>query len=94
MRAKAIPGQITDRLEQRAGMIADQVAGPSSVQEILRSPGHPIDATTRSVIEPRLGHDFSTVRLHTDAKVSESAVALRALAFWVTDVFAPTHRRK
>lgn len=32
-------------------------------------------------MEPRLGHDFSNVRVHTDAKAAESAVAVNALAY-------------
>src|SRR5882757_6950309 len=31
--------------------------------------------------EPRFGHDFSQVRVHTDAKASESAQAVNALAY-------------
>jgi hypothetical protein len=34
-------------------------------------------------MEPRFGHDFSQVRVHKDAKVSESARAVNALAYTV-----------
>src|SRR5439155_11614209 len=34
-------------------------------------------------MEPRLGHDFSHVRVHTDAKAAESARAVNALAYTV-----------
>src|ERR1041385_6120211 len=56
---------------------------PSIVQEVLRSPGQPLDATTRAFFEPRFGHDFSRVRVHTDARAAESADAVNALAFTV-----------
>ena len=54
---------------------------PPIVQEVLRSPGQPLDAATRAFIEPRFGHDFSGVRVHTDAKAAESAQAVNALAY-------------
>jgi hypothetical protein len=34
-------------------------------------------------MEPRFGHDFSNVRVHTDAKAAESARAVNALAYTV-----------
>src|SRR5262245_26490612 len=56
---------------------------PSIVHDVLRSPGEPLDPVTRSFIEPRYGHDFSRVRVHTDAKAAESAQAIDALAYTV-----------
>lgn len=57
---------------------------PSLVSEVLRSnSGQPLDQHTRSFIEPRLGHDFSRVRIHTDARAAESARAVHALAYTV-----------
>ncbi len=35
----------------------------SIVEAVLRSPGQPLDAHTRSFLEPRFGHDFSRVRV-------------------------------
>jgi hypothetical protein len=56
---------------------------PSIVHEVLRSPGQPLDAATRSFFEPRFGHDFSHVRVHTDAGAAASAKAVDALAYTV-----------
>jgi hypothetical protein len=56
---------------------------PEIVHEVLRSSGQPLDATTRSFFEPRFGHDFSQVRVHTDAKAAASARAVNALAYTV-----------
>lgn len=56
---------------------------PPIVQEVLRSPGQLLDAETRALAEPRFGHDFSQVRLHTDVKAAESARAVNALAYTV-----------
>jgi Domain of unknown function (DUF4157) len=53
------------------------------VHDVLRSPGQPLDAATRAFFEPPMRHDFSTVRVHTDAKAAESAQAVNALAYTV-----------
>jgi hypothetical protein len=56
---------------------------PPIVHEVLRSPGLPIDTSTRAFMEPRFRQDFSHVRLHTDAKAAASARAVNALAYTV-----------
>jgi hypothetical protein len=64
---------------------------PPIVHEVLRAPGQPLDAATRAFMEPRFGHDFSQVRIHTDAKAASSAAGVSALAYTVGReiVFAP-----
>ena len=49
---------------------------PPIVHEVLQSAGQPLDKETRDFFEPRFGHDFSRVRVHTDARVAEPARAL------------------
>lgn len=56
---------------------------PSIVNEVLASPGHPIDASTRSFMDERFGYDFSAVRLHTDSRAAESAHEVGAKAYTV-----------
>ena len=56
---------------------------PPIIHEVLRSPGQPLDAATRNFMEPRFGHDFSHVRVHTDATAAESASAVNARAYTV-----------
>lgn len=56
---------------------------PDEVNDVLRTPGQPLDAETRAQMEPRFGHDFSNVRVHTDAAAAESAQAVDALAYTV-----------
>ncbi|MDP8993221.1 MAG: DUF4157 domain-containing protein [Actinomycetota bacterium] len=51
------------------------------MREVLQSPGQPLDRQTRAFMEPRFGHDFSRVRVHTDRKAAESARAVDALAY-------------
>jgi uncharacterized protein DUF4157/3D domain-containing protein len=41
----------------------DSAVAPA-VQEVLRSPGQPLDAETRAFMELRFGHDFSQVRVN------------------------------
>jgi len=60
-----------------------QISAPPIVHEVLRSSGQPLDAHTRSFMEPRFGHDFSQVRVHTDAKATESAQAINAQGYTV-----------
>jgi hypothetical protein len=56
---------------------------PPVVHEVLASPGQALDAAARGFMEPRFGHDFSKLRVHTDAKAAESAQAVNALAYTV-----------
>ena len=56
---------------------------PPIVHDVLRSPGQPLDASARSYMEARFQTDFSRVRVHTDARASESARAVNAFAYTV-----------
>lgn len=71
------------RLQRKAAGHSGPEFAPPIVHEVLRSPGQPLDATTRAFMEPRFGHDFSRVRVHTDARAGESAQAVNALAYTV-----------
>ncbi len=53
------------------------------VHDVLRSPGQPLDSATLAWMEPRSGHDFSQVRVHTDSGAGDSARAVNALAYTV-----------
>jgi Domain of unknown function (DUF4157) len=70
-------------VRQEAGGLGVQPQAASLVRDVLSSPGQPLDAETRSVMEPRFGRDFSTVRVHTDAPAAESAVSLNASAYTI-----------
>jgi hypothetical protein len=60
---------------------ASQLSVPPIVNEILNAPGQPLDAQTRAYFEPRFGHDFGQIRIHSDARAAESARAVNALAY-------------
>ncbi|MEV0371849.1 DUF4157 domain-containing protein [Streptomyces sp. NPDC050636] len=53
----------------------------SAVQDVLRTPGRPLDDPVRTDMESRLGADFSDVRVHTDTAAHESAESVNAHAY-------------
>jgi len=78
-------------LQRHAAIQAEPAMVPPIVHKVLRSPGYPLDPATSAFMEPRFGHDFSHVRVHTNAKAAESARAVNALAYTVGQnvVFGP-----
>lgn len=58
-------------------------AAPGVVEEVLKTPGEPLDPAARAFFEPRFGFDFGAVRVHTGARAGESAAALGASAYTV-----------
>jgi sarcosine oxidase delta subunit len=78
-----------------------RVAAPRShppvVNDVLRAPGRALEPPVRGEMEARFGHDFSSVRVHTDGRAADSAQAVNARAYTVgSDVvfgagrYAPT----
>ena len=79
------PGQEVDRVQTKhvgSGGLG-QTAVPPIVHQVLRSPGRPLDAATRSSMEQRFGHDFSMVRVHSGTAAEISARDLNAYAYTV-----------
>jgi hypothetical protein len=70
---------------QRSTVGADLAGAeaPPIVHDVLRSSGKPLDEATRAHMEPRFGHDFSHVRIHTDSRAAESVRAVNAQAWTV-----------
>ncbi len=88
--SRAIVGGECAECAKKKGLLQRKANGdfegtevPPIVHEVLRSPGQPLDPATRAFFEPRFGHDFSQVRVHTDARAAESARAVNALAYTV-----------
>ena len=78
------PGHAEDRysvvpLKHVASWVKDHL---HRYREVLRSPGQPLDAATRGLMESRFGHDFSSVRIHSDAKAAEAAQSSRRGRVW------------
>jgi hypothetical protein len=53
------------------------------VEATLRSPGEPLDGSTRGFMESRFGRDFRAVRLHSDGQALASARDVSARAYTV-----------
>ena len=70
-------------LKRVSGSQNESAEVPSSVNAVLLTSGEPLDAATRSFMEPRFGYDFGQVRVHTDAAAAKSAREVSALAFTV-----------
>lgn len=59
-------------------------AGPRSTEAVLNTlgrGGEPLSASTRAYFEPRFGHDFSRIRVHTDEQAAQSAQHINARAY-------------
>ncbi|MEW2546743.1 DUF4157 domain-containing protein [Streptomyces sp. NPDC047002] len=66
----------------RAGAESPGQAAPRrAVQDVLRTPGRPLDDPARAEMEARLGADFSGVRVHTGSAAEASAAAIGARAY-------------
>lgn len=63
----------------KAGAANDPAVG--GARDILESPGHPLDDTTRCFMEGRFEQDFSGVRLHSDAVAGAAASGMGAVAW-------------
>lgn len=72
-----------DKIHRSAEGPAPTNVAPSVVHDVIRSPGAPLDSGTRAYMEPRFGHDFSHVRIHTDERAADSARAVNATAYAV-----------
>lgn len=56
---------------------------PSLVNDVLTSPGQPLDATVGRHVGQFFGCSFANVRVHTDSRAAESAARLHAHAYTV-----------
>jgi hypothetical protein len=56
---------------------------PPIVRTALDAPAQALSPAARSYFEPRLGHDFSRVRIHTGTPAAQAARAVSAVAFTV-----------
>jgi hypothetical protein len=79
------PGQEPEGLQTKHAGTSDlgQTVVPPIVHTVLGSPGQALDPATRAFMEPRFGHDFSDVRVHTDTQAAQAARAMQARAYTV-----------
>ncbi|MDY6943847.1 MAG: DUF4157 domain-containing protein [Pseudomonadota bacterium] len=82
-------------VQRKAGSSSQQGGTLSGAQESnvrsLAAGGEPLNQTTRSFFEPRMGTDLGDVRVHADARSGQLAQQLnaRAFAYGQHVVFAP-----
>ncbi|MFI6640572.1 DUF4157 domain-containing protein [Streptomyces sp. NPDC050504] len=70
-----------ERHQHGAGCGHGESVQRSAVPDVLRSAGKPLDDSTRSDMESRLGADFSDVRIHDNAAAKASAAEVGARAY-------------
>lgn len=65
--------------------------GFESQIESVKAGGQPLPETVRASLEPKFGYDFSSVKIHTDARAGDTAKRMNALAYTTGPhiVFAP-----
>jgi hypothetical protein len=82
---KVSPARETPVVQRKISGNSAAVIGtaPPIVRDVLSAPGQPLDASARAFFEPRFGHDFGHVRVHSDAEAAESARAVNAIAYTV-----------
>jgi len=56
---------------------------PSGARDGLQSASRPLEPATRAIMESRFGHDFSRVRVHSDASAARAAGLIGASAYTV-----------
>ena len=87
------PDRQHERVQTKDNKSSDSglTAAPPVIHEALGSSGQPLNPATRAFMEPRFDHDFSRVRVHTDARAAASAHAVDAQAYTVGGdvVFGP-----
>src|SRR5580658_119660 len=71
------------RLQRKSASRNSPQYAPPIVHDVLRSSGQSLDASTRSLMEPKFGFDLRAVRIHTDKRAAESARQVGALAYTV-----------
>jgi hypothetical protein len=88
--AAGASGECEECRKKKEGLVQRKTEGgtesataPTVVHEVLDSSGQPLDAATRAFLEPRFGHSFEDVRIHTDEQAAEAARSVDALAFTV-----------
>ncbi len=73
-----------DKHVHRKESDAGEVRGSNELDNYvnsLNSSGRPMPESSRRFFEPKFGHDFSNVRLHTDSEAAKSAQSINALAY-------------
>lgn len=81
--------------KERWDGVKDVAEAQSTIDQVLRTPGQPLEPGVRTFFEPRFGHDLSEVRVHSDERAALTAKSVAAEAYTVGQhvVFAPGRYR-
>ena len=72
------------RIQRFTGQLTEgSESAPPSIDHVLSSPGRPLEPSLQRDMGQRFGHDFSRVRVHTDAAAERSARDVNANAYTV-----------
>ncbi|HXP90035.1 MAG TPA: DUF4157 domain-containing protein [Fibrobacteria bacterium] len=73
----------TPKLHRRPVGTPAPSEAPGVVEDVLRSPGSPLEPASRAAMESSFGQDFGHVQVHAGSKAAESARAVNARAYTV-----------
>jgi hypothetical protein len=76
-----ISRQPTARSDEADSRAPEVTSDTDSYLNTTRGGGQPLSASSRTMMEPRFGRDFSGVRVHTDSRAAAAAKGLNAQAF-------------
>lgn len=72
------------RIQRLSGQTTEQAgSAPASVDNVLACPGKPLEPALQQSMKQGFGHDFSRVRVHTDAQAAASTDDVSASAYTV-----------
>jgi hypothetical protein len=77
------PNEGNEELQAKAGGSFEISHNIESQIQSLKGGGQPLSENSRAFFEPRLGHDFGHVRVHTDTQAAKLAESVNAQAFTV-----------
>lgn len=72
-------------LQRRAAGLSEPATVPTIVDELLRTPGQPMDPATRGFKKPRFGHDFSQIRVQAEAAINDADSGIQAASHKVRE---------
>jgi hypothetical protein len=78
---RACPACEKEQLQRAASGGAESMSVDSSALSALDGGGRPLQEPTRDYFENRMGHDFGSVRVHTDGAADNLARSVNATAF-------------
>lgn len=79
---RAAHASVDSRADAKAEVTRDGAA-PKDVLEGLRLPGTALEPASRAFFEPRFGHDFAGIRIHTGVAAERSAGEIAGKAYTV-----------